>query len=71
MLTPSQYLIFNLKGRWWQSRFTARFFYDNERFAFCVQGHDYDGGFLDLGETERKRKMLAEKINESIKSITP
>lgn len=65
-MNSSQYLIFNLKRKWWQSRYVAQFFFDEQRFAFCIQGHDHDGGFLDLGETERKRKMLATKITESL-----
>lgn len=66
IINPSQYLIFNLKSRWWQSRYAVRFFFDDQRFAFCIQGHDHDGGFLDFGETERKRKMLASKIKENL-----
>lgn len=66
IIKPSQYLSFNLKRRWWQSRYVAQLFYDEQRFAFCIQGHDHDGGFLDFGETERKRKMLSAKIKESL-----
>lgn len=66
IIDPSQYLIFNLTSRWWQSRYVVRFFFDGKRFAFCIQGHDHDGGFLDFGGTERRRKMLASKIKESL-----
>jgi hypothetical protein len=64
-INPSQYLVFNLKRKWWQSRYVAQLFFDDQRFAFCIQGHDHNGGFLDFGETERKRKMLTTKLTES------
>lgn len=63
---PSQYTSFNLKRKWWQSKYVVRLFYDEQGFSFSLQGHDHDGGFLDLGETERKRKKLIAKIRESL-----
>jgi len=60
------YIVSNLKKRWWQSTFTLHFYYDDFRFAFSLQGNDYNGGWIDLGETERKRKNVKEAIERLI-----
>ena len=59
---PEQYIRFNTKSKWWQSSYNVHFFYDNTKFAFSVQGHDFDGVFIDFGGTERKRKLIAETL---------
>jgi hypothetical protein len=56
----------SLKRKWWQSRYMLHFFYDDSKFAFSLQGHDHDGGWIDLGQTERKRKLLKRKIERLI-----
>ena len=59
---PQQYIFFSTKSKWWQSSFNVHFFYDDTKFAFSIQGHDYNGGFIDFGGTERKRKQIAEQL---------
>jgi hypothetical protein len=62
----SQYIVSELKRRWWQSKYTLHFFYDESRFAFSLQGHDHNGGWIDFGETERRRRDLKKAINELV-----
>lgn len=64
--TANNFFVSNLKTRWWQSTFTLYFYFDEYKFAFSLQGHDLDGGWLDLGETERKRRKLAAAIQTLI-----
>ena len=61
---PEQYICFKLKTKWWQGNYNVHFFYDETKFAFSMQGNDLDGGFIDLGATERKRKNLVRRIKD-------
>jgi len=63
---PQQYISFNLKSKWWQSNFNVHFFYDETKFSFSIQGHDFDGGFIDFGGTEQKRKLIAKTLHTLI-----
>jgi len=56
------YFFGSLKRKWWQSRYMLHFYFDESRFAFSLQGHDHDGGWIDFGQTERKRKLLKSAI---------
>ncbi len=58
----SPYIYAILKTKWWQSTYTIHFFYDQNKFAFSLQGHDFDGGFIDFGSTERRRRSISKKI---------
>lgn len=62
--TPKSYFVFRTKSKWWQSSFGVHFFYDETKFAFSLQGSDYNGGFIDFGESERKRKFIVNRIQE-------
>lgn len=64
----ANYFVCQLKRRWWQSKYTIHFFYDDQLFAFSLQGHDIDGGWIDFGETERKRKKIRAYIEMLISS---
>ncbi len=64
--TKTNYFVGQLKRRWWQSKYTLHFFYNDHLFAFSLQGHDSDGGWIDFGETERKRKKIREHIEKLI-----
>jgi hypothetical protein len=63
--TNSNHFVCYVKRRWWQSIYRLHFYYDESRFAFSLQGHDRDGGWIDFGETERKRR----KITVAIKNL--
>lgn len=57
-ITNENYISTPLRTKWWQSNYQLFLFYDDLKFAFSLQGHDYNGGFIDFGETERKRRKL-------------
>ncbi len=63
----TNYFVCYLKRRWWQSIYIMHFYYDDSRFAFSLQGHDFDGGWIDFGETERKRRKIKTEIEKLIK----
>ncbi len=47
----------------WSSAYDLYFFYDEETIRFSVQGQDSsDGGFIDLGGTEKLRRKIADDI---------
>jgi hypothetical protein len=58
------YLFFTIKKRFWHSPFQVHLFIDQDCFAFSVQGHEVDGGFIDFGGTEKKRKQIETKLKE-------
>ena len=64
--TESNYFVCYLKRRWWQSTYKLHFYYDDSRFVFSLQGKDYNGGWIDFGETERKRTRLKKSIERLI-----
>jgi len=62
----TNYIVCNLKKRWWQSRYIIHFYFDQYRFAFSLQGHDWDGGWIDFGETESKRRKIKASLEKLI-----
>lgn len=60
----TNYIVCNLNKRWWQSIYVFHFYFDQHRFAFSLQGHDVDGGWIDFGETERKRRKIKASLEK-------
>lgn len=56
-----QYLYFRMEKGLWKNPYYVHLFFDNSRFAFCVQSYS-DRGFIDFGETEKVRQELADFI---------
>ena len=56
------YFAFTYRKGFWSSPYDIYLFFDDKSICLSVQGHDYDGGFIDLGGTERLRKKIAKDI---------
>ncbi|WP_276131941.1 hypothetical protein [Polluticoccus soli] len=69
VVPDENYYSFTHRRKWWGSPFDVHLFYDEQIVSFSIQGKDYsDGGFLDLGETERLRKKIAKKLKEHLEA---
>ena len=56
------YFSFTYSKNFWSSNYHIHLFYDVNRICFSVQGHDFDGGFIDFGGTEKLRKKITDEI---------
>lgn len=57
------YYLFRYQKSFWSSSFDIHLFYDDKQICFSVQGHgSSDGGFIDLGGTERLRQRIKQEI---------
>ena len=62
-LFKENYISFQYQKNFWSSSFSIYLFFDDRQVCFSVQGHDRsDGGFIDLGGTEKLRNELRNEI---------
>ena len=59
-----EYISGYLKRKWWQTTFQLHFYFDEHRFAFSLQGHDWRGGWIDFGQTEKERQRIRREIEK-------
>ena len=62
-LFSDNYISFRYQKNFWSSSFHIHLFFDDHQVCFSVQGKDSsDGGFIDLGGTEKLRRKLRGEI---------
>jgi hypothetical protein len=63
LFSDDNYYSFLYYRSWWRSSYDIHLFYDEKQISYSVQGRSSgDGGFLDLGGTERLRNRIKEEI---------
>ena len=66
-LFRDNYISFRYKKGFWSSSFDVYIFFDEQQVCFSVQGQDSsDGGFLDLGGTEKIRIKLRDQVEQHL-----